>query len=539
MPLTEKFSLFVVSLVFFLMLACSSDSSTGGNADGSTADKHREFSAPAVLDTVRAPLYVFEILAEHASADSAGGALDTVRIALEPSGANILTLLSRPRVEQLLMNHVPMDSAVVQAIAETAAAFGVDSFQLSTDYDAVVLAISALVQNRYSKEETENFIRNVGEDLKGDGVWNDPNLKIQVADWEVGIDSIWRYNDIRNNVVSVYGGNVPNFERYMRGFIPLAYGFEPCTDVNAGKVTYVNQGQSALFANDYETSDHSAVRFICDVNNKEWRIAQPMEKDTVGFGAGEYDREIREGRVIHDNYYIYDAGTWRVATPQEADGFTDLVEVYANLKPDEKAVFVIRHSERTDDTGEKGHLTDNGKKYARDLGARLAAVGKEDFYYGYSGYTRTQETCENIALGKGQSNYSLDVLSYMDGNWYVKDEDKVESYMNSDGGGWVVYSKYAFTGAYPDAFYDLETRSEQLLKDNVLANLASMKRVNVMCTHDFLVVPLLAYTTNGHANVKYYEKWKWVNYMAGVAMIISPDGSIRYIPVKGLETGVM
>jgi hypothetical protein len=66
-----------------------------------------------------------------------------------------------------------------------------------------------------------------------------------------------------------------------------------------------------------------------------------------------------------------------------------------------------------------------------------------------------------------------------------------------------------------------------------------MKRVNFLVTHDYLVVPLLAYVTNGHANVRFYEKWKWVNYMAGVAMIISADGSVRYIPVKGLETGVM
>ena len=173
------------------------------------------------------------------------------------------------------------------------------------------------------------------------------------------------------------------------------------------------------------------------------------------------------------------------------------------------------------------------------MGARLAAVGKEDFYYGYSGYTRTMETCENIAQGKGQSNYSLDVLSYMVGDWYAKDVSKVDSYMESDGGGWMVYSKYAFTGAYSDAFYDLEARSEELIQYNILLNLPSMKRVNVMCTHDFLVVPLLAYTTNGHANVKYYEKGKWVNYMAGVAMIVSPDGSVRYVPVKGLESGVM
>ena len=152
-------------------------------------------------------------------------------------------------------------------------------------------------------------------------------------------------------------------------------------------------------------------------------------------------------------------------------------------------VFIIRHSERTDDTGPSGHLTDNGKKYARDLGARIAKVGTEDFYFGYSGYTRTYETCENIAQGKGQVNYSIVELPYMDGAWYVKDADKAEAYTKSDGGGWVVYSKYGFTGAYPDAFYDLETRSEQLLKDQILANIGSMKRVNVMCTHDYLVVP--------------------------------------------------
>jgi hypothetical protein len=39
--------------------------------------------------------------------------------------------------------------------------------------------------------------------------------------------------------------------------------------------------------------------------------------------------------------------------------------------------------------------------------------------------------------------------------------------------------------------------------------------------------------------VRYHEKGRWVNYMGGVAMIIAPDGSIRYVPVKGLESGTM
>ena len=70
------------------------------------------------------------------------------------------------------------------------------------------------------------------------------------------------------------------------------------------------------------------------------------------------------------NPFVTDSPDISGRPPQEADGFTDIVEVYANLKPDEKAVFIIRHSERTDDTGPKGQLTLNGFNYAKDLGNR-------------------------------------------------------------------------------------------------------------------------------------------------------------------------
>lgn len=501
-------------------------------------------------------------LAKVANTSEDAGATAPTRVR-NSVNVNILTQLEIPRIEQLAMNHIDFAEAKAQAEREIFAAFGIDTVQLysqpyftdgrtdkpvaedlemfgNSEYSAALFAISTMLQGDRCEADMMSLVNNLAEDIKGDGIWNDPNWKIKIADWIVGLDTLWKYNDIRNNVSSWGVSAIPNFERYMRAFIPVAYGFEPCTDANAGKLTYVNQGQSTLFANDYEHADHSTVRFICDANSKEWRTAQPIEKDTAGFGPGAYDKEVREGRVSHDTYYIFEtaANAWRIATPQEADGFTDLVEVYANLKPDEKAVFIIRHSERTDDTGPNGHLTENGKTYARNLGTRLAAIAKEDFYYGYSGYTRTQETCEEIAIGKGQVGYTLDVLPYMDGNWYVMNPSIANNYVNAEG-GWIVYSKYGFTGAYEDAFYDLESRSEQLLKDEILANISTMNRVNFMCTHDYLVVPLLAYTTNGHANVRYYEKWRWVNYMAGVAMIIASDGSVRYVPVKGLESGTM
>ena len=477
---------------------------------------------------------------------------------------NVLTHLEIPRIEQLAMNHIGFAEAKAQAEREIFAAFGIDTVQLysqnywtdgrtekpvaedlelvgNTDYSAALLAIAAMLQGDRSEGDMMNLINNLAEDIKGDGVWNDPNWKIKIADWVVGLDSSWKYNDMRNNVSAWGVGPVPNFEKYMRAFFPMAYGFEPCGAANAGTVTYVNQGQSVYFANDYNHADHSQVRFICDANGFQWRVANAIEKDTAGFGPGEYDKEVREGQVNREAFYIYEVakGAWRVATPQEADGFVDIADVYASLKPDEKVVFIIRHSERTDDTGPSGHLTANGIKYAYDLGTRLAKVGTEDFYFGYSGYTRTYETCENIALGKGQTNYSIEQLPYMEGSWYVMNSGRAELYINSDGGGWTVYSKYAFTGAYDDAFYELEYRSEQLLKDEILASLPNMKRVNFMCTHDYLVEPLLAYATDGHANVKYYATGRWVNYLSGIAMIVSPDGSRRYVPVKGLEVGFM
>ena len=480
----------------------------------------------------------------------------------EHANVNILSHITLPRIEQLTMNHIGFAEAKAQAEREAFAAFGIDTVQLysllyfddgrtdkpvaedldmfgNNEYSAALFAISAMIQGELGESDMMNLANNLAEDLKGDGVWNDPNWKVRIADWIVGLDSAGKFNEIRDNV-SAWGVNIPNFERYMRAFIPVAYGFEPCTGANAGQVTFVNQGQSKLFANDYGHADHSKVRFICDANTLQWRTATTIEKDTAGFGLGEY-KEIREGRVNHDVYYIFEAATnaWRVATLQEVEGFIDFVEVYANLKPDEKAVFIIRHGERTGDTGPNGHLTDNGKKNARNLGVRLASVAKEDFYYGYSGYVRTQETCEEIAIGKEQQNYTINELPYLYGNWYVMDADKVSSYAGAERGGWDLYSKYAFAGQFSDAFYDLETRSKQLLDDEILANLSTMKRVSVMCTHDYLVVPLLAYVTGGIANVRYYESGRWINYMAGVAMIVSPDGAVRYVPVKGLTSGTM
>jgi hypothetical protein len=69
--------------------------------------------SPEAYEEIDAPLFVYEILADRMAADS--------------TAIDILDMLSEPRVEQLLMNHVPEELVHVQAKREAAAAFGIDS----------------------------------------------------------------------------------------------------------------------------------------------------------------------------------------------------------------------------------------------------------------------------------------------------------------------------------------------------------------------------------------------------------------------------
>ena len=77
-----------------------------GCSDGNGFMPGGENGSHETVETIDAPLFVYEILAEQAT---------------DSSGIDILDLLSAPRVEQLLMNHIPEEVAVVQAHMAAAA----------------------------------------------------------------------------------------------------------------------------------------------------------------------------------------------------------------------------------------------------------------------------------------------------------------------------------------------------------------------------------------------------------------------------------
>ncbi|MBO7104806.1 MAG: histidine phosphatase family protein [Fibrobacter sp.] len=492
---------------------------------------------------------------------------------------NILTHLESPRLMKLVENsgfNQPIRSMKAQALTDILASFNIDlggshssgggnnsgwffgggrsGGQTSTtsssktsdevnlfagdEYSAALLAISVMMQRKGAGREMVSYADGIAERIKGNGNWDDNNAKADLADWLMELDASGGYERIRRVFASWGHGEAPDFEKHLRNFWAKVYGFETCNSYTAGQVKNVNTSLSAYFAPYYDHPDSPKIRFICDGTLKSWRVATDIEKDTVGFGMGTYDGQIRGGKINVDKYYVYERSkrTWREATSKEVMPFADIKDVYENLAADETVVFILRHAERTDDTGKNGHLTDNGKKQSESVGAKLKGV---DIYLANSGYTRTIETCEGVGKGNGMTVVKQDSLPFLNGDWYVKNSSRLEDYRNSDGGGWVVFSKYAYQGGYTDALYDLDTRSEEYIKDYIIPYLPNMKRVNVLISHDQLVLPLVVYCTQKRVNLRYFDNQRWINYLAGVAIIVNSKGDIRYEPVRGLESGSM
>ncbi|MBQ2559961.1 MAG: histidine phosphatase family protein [Fibrobacter sp.] len=241
---------------------------------------------------------------------------------------------------------------------------------------------------------------------------------------------------------------------------------------------------------------------------------------------------------------ILSSTTATISAPVTLDenGFATVADVYKSLAADEKAVFIIRHSEREDNVAIETELTANGIKMAQDLGATLKS--DEEFSYITSGFVRTNETANNISKGRGEPSLPKLITNYdITGNWFLKiSADSLALYatkLNMKGSSVELMGHWAYEGGYPDALYELEPRAEEFMQKVILKNLSKWKRVSIMVSHDILVMPLAVFGSNKKVALKYHEDYHWINYIAGLAIIADSQNNLRYVPVKGAESGVI
>lgn len=454
------------------------------------------------------------------------------------------------RAETLVAAGQSLVVAMEQAATEVLRAFRMDDFADDLPKEEVAarfLAIHLLAASRVAEGDGFTF-KDIAADIADDGLWSDTASRAKIADWALRADAEDAFASLRTALSTQ---EVGDFEKYLRLFYQKELGIPACTD-NADAMLHVANVASRYYVADDQDFTKVADRFVCNAEGGV-TFASDSLKDIVSLGTGD-DGEVRQGAFTKNHYYTYDGSKWRAATEVEKDSyfvqmsatsvFTDIKDVYEGIKPNERVIFILRHAERGDDTSKSGTLTSNGKTQSQNVGKKLTKFS-EDFALGASEFLRAHQTVENIAIGRGQQSDIRDTFPELNDDWYTFSQDandKAKSDCNC--GGWELTSKYAYTGAYTSgdnaAFYPLDERSVELIVGVLLKKYNDpTQRFVVLSSHDKVMVPLVVYCTQGKVNLKKHENGKWLNYLAGVAVIIDELGNRRYVPIKGLDSAYM
>ena len=244
-------------------------------------------------------------------------------------------------------------------------------------------------------------------------------------------------------------------------------------------------------------------------------------------------------------FYRDPAAAGLVLAP-DTNGFYDVGDIYKAVPADAKIVYVLRHAERESGLGKESPLTEVGLQQALDVGAKLKS--DESFYYGATDFLRTQTTAAKIAEGRGETTEVVTMEEINGGYFLTVPSDSLDAMVSKRGGSFKYVAMWAYEQPFPTLlvnlglpgyFYDLMERGDQFVNEVVLANLPYWKRVNVLITHDLLTEPLAVYASNRTVDLKTYESYRWINYIAGVTVIVTADNKVVVLPTRGVERGFL
>ena len=244
-------------------------------------------------------------------------------------------------------------------------------------------------------------------------------------------------------------------------------------------------------------------------------------------------------------FYRDPAAAGLVLAP-DTNGFYDVGDIYKAVPADAKIVYVLRHAERESGLGKESPLTEVGLQQALDVGAKLKS--DESFYYGATDFLRTQTTAAKIAEGCGETTEVVTMEEINGGYFLTVPSDSLDAMVSKRGGSFKYVAMWCYEQPFPTLlvnlglpgyFYDLMERGDQFVNEVVLANLPYWKRVNVLITHDLLTEPLAVYASNRTVDLKTYESYRWINYIAGVTVIVTADNKVVVLPTRGVERGFL
>ena len=243
------------------------------------------------------------------------------------------------------------------------------------------------------------------------------------------------------------------------------------------------------------------------------------------------------GNILEDD----DPNPFNEAAVTNLD-FTGIQKIYAGLQATDKVVFLMRHAHRTSSTDASGVLTGLGYLQAKAVGEKIK--GDEEIKYWHSEIPRTEQTCKAIAWGRGQTEISHVALADLNGGWFEKDHAKIEEYAATlaSASTYEVVSRWVYGEyegvSFDEGYYDLTERANQFINEIVLGKIAPQSRISIVISHDQMLYPLAVFAANKQIDMRFYGDTKnWLNFLAGLAVIVKPDNTTKIVLLKGLDTG--
>lgn len=251
----------------------------------------------------------------------------------------------------------------------------------------------------------------------------------------------------------------------------------------------------------------------------------------------------------------------RVTTSWSQSDWNSYRNALASIGADDKYIMIIRHADRdSGDTSVTGDINEtglnscktvaeqmqDGTTWTKDGVTYLIDCDANDAHYFSTNYTRTKHTAQALATYRldtdsAASDFSgiTDATETLVAERFLK-EPKESG--NSDLLSRWINNPSSLTQEELTVNIGVSTAEEATEKLTALAKQFTQeiialadKRLNVFVTHDYYLVPFVAAMTE----IKCAKDSKWLNFEAGLGIILHPDNTFEMFPIRCKGSGYL
>lgn len=275
---------------------------------------------------------------------------------------------------------------------------------------------------------------------------------------------------------------------------------------------------------------------------------------------------VAEGAGTEGHYETVNVTYRRVSASYQSlstSNFNDASDVYDSVDTahGDRVIFIVRHGERDSSSGKDSGLNSNGRSdvhtYATSkLTGAPFADATNDAYYS-TNIKRTVETSWIVSYVRGSTANSDIRTNGLSSDWetistevnHTGDTESSLSAISSVTGPHTYFNDH-FTGEtgwatsqnyYKNSKSTCTTKCEEAI--NWLVEASDGHPFTFLTSHDLCLVPLVCWATD---NEDFFSTWNndydsnpsgWLMYLAGISVIVHPDGGWEVYPVCIMDSG--